>query len=62
MTYQVNVAHEAEKILDRLDRPTEHRIRQRILLLAEDPFDPRLAAALTERQGLGEFCSPRIAT
>lgn len=52
MNCQINVAHEAEKVLDRLDRPTERRIRQRIQLLAEDPFDPRLSAALTERQGL----------
>lgn len=52
MNYQVNVAHEAEKILDRLDRPTERRIRQRIVLLAEDPFDPRLSAPQTEREGL----------
>ncbi len=52
MSYQVNVTREAEKVLDRLDRPTERRIRQRIALLAEDPFGPRLSAALTERQGL----------
>ena len=52
MIYQVNVAHEAEKVLDRLDRLTEHRIRQRIVLLAEEPFDPRLSGPLTEREGL----------
>ena len=27
--HQVVVSHEAENVLDRLDRPTEHRIRQR---------------------------------
>lgn len=52
MNYQINVTHEAEKVLDRLDRPTERRIRQRILALAEDPFDPRLSGFLTERPGL----------
>ncbi len=52
MTYRVVVAHEAEKILDRLDRPTERRIRARLLQLAEDPFDPRLSAPLTERPGV----------
>ena len=52
MSYRINFAHEAEKTLDRLDRPTERRIRQRIVLLAEDPFDPRLSAPLTEREGL----------
>ena len=52
MTYRVVVAHEAEKILDRLDRPTERRIRARFLQLAEDPFDTRLSAPLTERAGV----------
>ena len=52
MTYRVVVAHEAEKVLDRLDRPTERRIRARLLQLAEDPFDPRLATPLTERPGV----------
>lgn len=52
MSYQIIVAREAEKVLDRLDRPTERRIRQRIIALAEDPFDSRLSAPLTEREGL----------
>ena len=52
MSYSVRVAHEAEKILDRLDRPTEQRIRDRVVQLADDPFDPRLSAPLTERAGV----------
>lgn len=52
MTYRVVVCHEAEKVLDRLDRPTERRIRRRFLHLAEDPYDPRLSAPLTERPGV----------
>lgn len=52
MSYRVVIAHEAEKILDRLDRPTERRIRTRIVQLAEDPFDPRLSAPLAERAGI----------
>jgi mRNA interferase RelE/StbE len=52
VSYSVVIAHEAEKILDRLDRPTEQRIRTRILQLAEDPFDARLSAPLTERAGI----------
>ena len=52
MSYRVVIAHEAEKILDRLDRPTEQRIRTRIIQLSEDPFDPRLSAPLTERPGI----------
>jgi mRNA interferase RelE/StbE len=52
VTYRVVVAHETEKILDRLDRPTERRIRARFVQLAEDPFDPRLSAPLAERAGV----------
>jgi mRNA interferase RelE/StbE len=52
VSYRVVIAHEAEKVLDRLDRPMEHRIRTRITQLAEDPFDPRLSAPLTERAGI----------
>jgi len=52
VTCRVVVAHEAERILDRLDRPTERRIRARVVQLAEDPFDPRLSAPLTERAGV----------
>lgn len=51
MNYRVGVAHEAEKLLDRLDRPTERRIRNRLIHLAEDPFDPRLSTPLVERAG-----------
>ncbi len=52
MNYRVVIAHQAEKILDRLDRPTERPIRTRIVQLAEDPFDPRLSAPLAERAGI----------
>jgi mRNA interferase RelE/StbE len=52
VSYQVRIAHEAGKILDRLDSPTERRIRNRLVQLAEDPFDPRLSAPLVERAGV----------
>ena len=52
MNYAVRIGHEAEKILDRLDRTTERRIRHRIVQLAGDPFDPRLSAPLVERAGI----------
>ncbi len=52
MKYRVSVSHEAEKVLDRLDRPTERRLRARFVQLGEDPFDPRLSAPLTERPGV----------
>jgi len=50
--YRVSVAREAEKVLDRLDRSTERRIRARFVQLADDPFDPRLSAPLSERAGV----------
>ena len=46
MNFRVSVANEAEKILDRLDRPTEQRIRAGLVQLSVDPFDPRLSAPL----------------
>ena len=52
MNFEVAVAREAEKILDRLDRPIELRIRARFYQLAVDPFDPRLSAPLMVRTGI----------
>ncbi|MGH9661085.1 MAG: type II toxin-antitoxin system RelE family toxin [Bryobacteraceae bacterium] len=52
MTYRISISHEAEKVLDRLDRPTEQRIRARLAQLIDDPFDPRLSALLTGRAGV----------
>lgn len=52
MNFRVDVAHQAEKTLDRLDRPTVQRIRARFAQLAADPFDSRLSAPLTERPGI----------
>jgi mRNA interferase RelE/StbE len=50
--FRISVSHEAEKVLDRLDRPTEGRLRARLVQLADDPFDPRISAPLTERAGV----------
>jgi mRNA interferase RelE/StbE len=52
VNFRVGVAHEAEKILDRLDRSTERRVRARLTQLAVDPFDPRLSAPLADRPGI----------
>jgi mRNA interferase RelE/StbE len=52
VNFRVNVVHEAEKILDRLDRPTEQRVRARFVQLAVDPFDSRLSAPLADRPGI----------
>jgi mRNA interferase RelE/StbE len=50
--YRIGVSHEAEKVLDRMDRLTERRLRVRFVQLADDPFDPRLSGSLTERVGV----------
>jgi len=55
VNFRVSVAHEAEKILGRLDRATEKRIRARLVQLADDLFDPRLSARLTERDQPARF-------
>jgi mRNA-degrading endonuclease RelE of RelBE toxin-antitoxin system len=52
VSYRVTIAHEAEKILDRLGRPTERRLRIRIAQLADGSFDPRLSTPLVERAGI----------
>ena len=52
MSFPVSIADEAEKILDRVDRPTEQRVRARLVQLAVDPFDPRLSAPLAGRPGI----------
>ena len=52
MNFRVSVVHEAEKILDRLDRLTEQRVRARFVQLAVDPFDSRLSAPLADRPGI----------
>jgi mRNA interferase RelE/StbE len=52
VNYRVLLADEVERLLDRLDRPTERRVRRRFSQLAEDPFDPRLSSPLAERPGV----------
>jgi mRNA interferase RelE/StbE len=52
VSFRVGIAHEAEKILDRLDRPAERRVRARFAQLAVDPFDPRVSAPLAGRPGI----------
>ena len=41
--YKVALARQAEKVLDRLDRVTEKRIRDRLKDLSLNPFDPRIS-------------------
>jgi mRNA interferase RelE/StbE len=43
VTYKVELARQAEKSLDRLDRVTEQRLRYRLKELALNPYDRRLS-------------------
>lgn len=43
MTYKVELARQAEKALDRLDRVTEKRIRDRLKELSLNPYNPRIS-------------------
>jgi mRNA-degrading endonuclease RelE of RelBE toxin-antitoxin system len=52
VSYRVSVSHETEKVLDRIDRPLERRLRAPFVQLGNEPFDPRLSAPLTERSGV----------
>ncbi len=48
MSFHAVIAHEAEKVHDRLYRPAEQRLGTRIVRLAKDPFD-RWAFGATDR-------------
>ena len=51
MIYKVQLARQAEKTLDRLDRVTEKRIRDRLEELSINPFDPRLSNDVIMEEG-----------
>ncbi|MEW6657877.1 MAG: type II toxin-antitoxin system RelE/ParE family toxin [Thermodesulfobacteriota bacterium] len=51
MTYKVELARQAEKMLDRLDRVTEKRIRDRLKELSPNPHDPRLTDDVIMEEG-----------
>jgi mRNA interferase RelE/StbE len=51
VSYRVALSREAEKILDRIDRATEQRLRTRLRELEANPFDPRISKLLTQARG-----------
>ena len=51
MTYKVELARQAEKMLDRLDRVTEKRLRDRLKELSPNPYDPRLTDDVIMEEG-----------
>lgn len=46
MSYEVRLSPKAAKDLDRLDRPTQQRVVDRLRELAAQPFSPRLSERL----------------
>ena len=52
VNFRVSVAHEAEKILDRLDRPTEQRIRSRFIVMTDPLILGYLRRFLANRHGI----------
>ncbi|MBI4794538.1 MAG: type II toxin-antitoxin system RelE/ParE family toxin [Deltaproteobacteria bacterium] len=47
----MELARQAEKMLDRLDRVTEKRIRDRLKELSPNPYDPRLTDDVIMEEG-----------
>ena len=52
MSYRVVLSDEARKTILRADTKLRARIQKRLHELAEDPFDSRLSAPLTDRAGV----------
>jgi mRNA interferase RelE/StbE len=51
VTYRVELTRQAEKVLDRLDRVTEKRLRDRLKELSFNPYDPRLSNDVIMEEG-----------
>lgn len=52
MSYEVRISHPAVKDIERLDAPTERRVRRRLDELAQAPTDRRLSKPLVGVPGL----------
>ena len=57
MSFEIRLETAVVKTLDRVDRTTEKRLRDRIDDVAADPFNPRLSERLT---GKGELRKSRV--
>ena len=51
MTFKVELARQAEKVLDRLDRITEKRLRDRLKEISLNPYDLRLSNEVIMKEG-----------
>jgi mRNA interferase RelE/StbE len=52
LSFALVIDDPALKTLQRVDRPTERRLKGRIDLIAEDPFDRRVSKKLHGMEGL----------
>lgn len=52
MKYEVRLSNRAQRDLDRVDRPTQKRVVERMELLADDPYNPRVSGWLEGHPGL----------
>lgn len=52
MSFTVHLAHPVVKVIERLDRQTEKRLRQRLRQLGEDAYDPRHSKRVVGVEGL----------
>jgi len=53
VTFKVELARQAEKVLDRLDRITEKRLRDRLKEISLNPYDLRLSNEVIMKEGKG---------
>ena len=52
MNYRIELSNRASRDLDRLGRDTQQRMIKRLDQLAQDPYDARLSAPLTNQGNL----------
>lgn len=57
MSYTLQLSRQAIRVLDRVDRPTERRLRDRLHVLAKTPEDPRFSKRLVDA---GDIRSARV--
>jgi hypothetical protein len=61
VTYEIRLSYRAERVLDRLDKPTQKRMVRRLEELAEGPYNPRLSASLSGPERLRKSPRGRVA-
>jgi mRNA interferase RelE/StbE len=52
VSHEIHLARPVVKVLDRVDKPTEDRLRKRLKELGEDPYSTRISKVLVSEEGL----------